>query len=677
MQIPAGMSSLTDRLPKLPGTRKADSDKEEEDNDFETRIETPLLSDYISVQGNNLVVLRGIGLVTGLNGTGGDPPPSYMRTQLREEMVRRGIKDAGFILKSSNTALVVVTAYLPPMVRNGQKFDVRVALPPNSEATSLKGGYLLETRLFEEQNVPGEGALKGHEYAVAGGAILTALGAKNSVDTKNALLRRGSVPGGARSKTSRDLEVVLRNDVRSLRNSKRIANVISERFHHYNQYGQRESLAEAKTDVLISLKVHPSYKNNFPRYQQVIRSIAFKETEVSRRMRLEMLSKDILDPDASGRAALQLEAIGSDAIPFLKPALESDSDEVRFHAAVALAYLEDSSGVEVLKEAVADEPAFRVYALAALSVINDANGVMALRELLNDDTLEARYGALRALHENSPRDPALGTKEAESQFVLRRISGDDNPMVHVTRYRSPEVSIFGTNQQLRVPLVLSAGHKFRVMGRAGDNSLTITKYEVGVPPIRRQVSTRLVDVVETLGELGAHYPDVVQLLIEADQQHNLTGDLGIDRLPQAGRTYRRESDSSSMTADSKSSRRRKVGSEALIPDLFDRLDEDLDESEGGEEESRLSSMLAMAPDEPSSHENTGLADKDEATPEVEQVSFESLDLSDESSNLSDEVLTDDEGPVGIGSLDEPTVEKAEFRGTLWQRFGAAIKRPFR
>jgi HEAT repeat protein len=61
-----------------------------------------------------------------------------------------------------------------------------------------------------------------------------------------------------------------------------------------------------------------------------------------------MLARDILDPEkcqniVSGVAAcptaLQLEAIGDEAIPFLKDALESDSFDVRFQAAQSLAYL--------------------------------------------------------------------------------------------------------------------------------------------------------------------------------------------------------------------------------------------------------------------------------------------------------------------------------------------------
>ncbi|MFN9968891.1 MAG: flagellar basal body P-ring protein FlgI, partial [Phycisphaerae bacterium] len=140
--------------------KKKDKKEDEEDNDFGNKTDTPLLKEYVSIQGNNTVVLRAVGLVVGLDGTGDDPPPSALYTALRHEMSRRGVeaKDQKKLLQSKDTCLVVVTAYLPAMVRKGQKFDVTVAVPPNSDARSLKGGWLLETRLFEEQNVEGRGS---------------------------------------------------------------------------------------------------------------------------------------------------------------------------------------------------------------------------------------------------------------------------------------------------------------------------------------------------------------------------------------------------------------------------------------------------------------------------------------------------------------------------------------
>lgn len=560
---------------------------DEEDNDFGTSIKTPLLSEYMSVQGNTVITLRGVGLVTGLNGTGGDPSPSALRTQLQNEMARRNVPDVKRILASQDTALVVVTAYLPAMVRKGQRFDVRVAIPPQSKATSLKGGHLLETRLFEEQNVEGRGALKGHEYAVAGGAILTNLGVKGSAEERQGELMYGTIPGGAMSRTERDLSIVLRREKKGFRNSKRIADAVSERFNRYNNFGQKIPCAVAKQDDLISLKVHPQYINNFPRYQAVIRSIAFNESEVARRIRVERLARDIMDPDKAQMAALQLEAIGDSGIPFLKDALESTDFEVKFQAAQALAYLGDGSGISILHEAARDQPAFRVYSYVAMSVIDDADAVIALRELMNSDSMETRYGAFRALKELDPNDPWLRPVEFGSRFRLHVIDVTGEPMVHVTRRRSPEVVVFGAEQRLRLPAVLNAGQNFKVIGATGEHEVEVIMYKLNEEPKRQRVSDRLIDVIRACGDLGATYPDIVQLLIEAEQQHNFVGQFGIDRMPQAGRMYLTET-AAADSEESDDESGKLIGNKRQVPELFDELDEE--ELRENETEEKLSNL---------------------------------------------------------------------------------------
>ena len=560
---------------------------DDDDNDFGTSIKTPLLSEYMSVQGNTIITLRGVGLVVGLNGTGGDPSPSAYRTQLQNEMSRRNVPDGKRILASQDTALVIVTAYLPAMVRKGQHFDVRVAIPPQAKATSLKGGWLLETRLFEEQNVEGRGALKGHEYAVSGGAILTNLGVKGAPEERQGELMYGTIPGGAMSKTERDLSIVLRREKKGFRNSKRISDAVSERFNRYNNFGQKIPCAVAKQDDLISLKVHPQYINNFPRYQAVIRSIAFNESDVARRIRVERLARDIMDPNKAQTAALQLEAIGDNGIPFLKDALESTDFEVKFQAAQALAYLGDGSGISILHEAARDQPAFRVYSYVAMSVIDDADSVIALRELMNSDSMETRYGAFRALKELDPNDPWLRPLEFGSRFRLHVIDVTSEPMVHVTRRRSPEVVVFGADQRLKLPVVLNAGQNFKVIGATGEHEVEVIMYKLNEEPKRQRVSDRLVDVIRACGDLGATYPDIVQLLIEAEQQHNFVGQFGIDRMPQAGRMYLTDTEKSDSDPSEDESGKL-IGNKRQVPELFDELDEE--ELRANETEEKLSNL---------------------------------------------------------------------------------------
>jgi len=559
--------------------------KKQEDNDFGSRVETPLLSEYIGMQGNGLVTLKGVGLVTGLNGQGGDPAPSGLRTQLQNEMARRGVKEANKILSSPDTAMVVVIAYLPTMVRKGQKFDVRVVLPPDARAQSLKGGWLLETRLFEEHTVDNQVSLRPQEYAVAGGAVLTGLGVEDVRGERQAELMAGTIPGGAISKVDRDLRIMLLSDKRGIRNAQRVAEAVSARFHKYNKYGEKISCAEAQTDSLVNLQAHAQYRNNIPRYQAVIRSIALKESDVSRRMRMESLARDVMDLERCQSAALQLEAIGEDAVPFLRDALESENFEVRFASAQSLAYLGDPAGVSVLKEAAKNQPAFRVYALVALSVIReDAEAIMALRELMSSGSLETRYGALRALKELDPRDPFLNPIEFENRFVVHVIDCEGEPMVHVTRRRMTEVTLLGSDQRLRLPAVLNAGDRLRIIGDAGDDSVEVIRYALDAEPERYRVPNRLADILRALGELDASYPNVVQFLVEADSQHNLMGPFGIDRLPQAGRVFSRSSghpggdesatDEAAAAAEAHESagKARRVGNPRLVPELFDTLD---------------------------------------------------------------------------------------------------------
>lgn len=146
-------------------TKTKDKSKERFDEGFDLddqkEVQPPFIGDYVTVSGLNLVTLEGVGLVTGLDGTGGDPPPSQFRTQLLDDMRRRDIPDPNRIISSPSTALVIVRAYLPPLVQPGDRFDVEIRVPDGSTVTSLNGGWLLECRLTERAIVPGKGILEG------------------------------------------------------------------------------------------------------------------------------------------------------------------------------------------------------------------------------------------------------------------------------------------------------------------------------------------------------------------------------------------------------------------------------------------------------------------------------------------------------------------------------------
>jgi flagellar basal body P-ring protein FlgI len=523
-----------------------------------------LLGDYIKVSGYNWVVLEGVALVVNLDGTGEDPPASPLRAMLLEDMRRRKVEDPQTLLRSLDTAMVIVRAYLPPLIKKGEHFDVEITLPDGSKTTSLAGGYMLECDLKEHAYVQGGGTREGKLMAKAKGPILLATG-EGDARYETANLRRGTIPGGATYVMDgmRKLTAIVRNDFRSARLTHRIAQRIGDRFHDYDEHGLQQPLAKALTDLKVELSVPEKYRDNFPRFQQVIRNIALKETEVERHMRIKALRDNLMIPEMCEQAALELEAIGSASAPVLKEGLKASDLECRFRAGESLAYLGDPAGVAALAEAADKEPAFRVFALVALASLDDGSAFQALYTLMNHESLETRYGAFRALSEANPNDPNVQGEKMPGGYSLHVLKTTGNPMIHVTQRRKAEITIFGANQEFNTPFVARAGQKILVKADSGSSKVRVVRIAANEQPQAREVSPRVADVIKACAELQAGYPDIVQLLVQAEHNANLPGHVGIDEMPQAGRVYVRH------LPENRGSSETTVGSENQMPNLFE------------------------------------------------------------------------------------------------------------
>ena len=146
------------------------------------------IKDIAKVQGVRSNQLMGYGLVVGLNGTG-DSNKSVETIQSIVNMLKTyGVSVNQSSLKSDNVAAVMVTATLPPFVREGDTIDITVS--SIGDADSIQGGTLLQTPLR---------AGNGTVYAVAQGAVSTggfAAGRGSSTSTKN-FPTVGMTPNGA------------------------------------------------------------------------------------------------------------------------------------------------------------------------------------------------------------------------------------------------------------------------------------------------------------------------------------------------------------------------------------------------------------------------------------------------------------------------------------------------
>ncbi len=127
------------------------------------------IRDLTEVEGVRTNQLVGLGLVTGLNGTGGKSPITrqlamnlIQRYGLRVDPELRARLRNDTSEKTDNLSVVTVTADLPAFARNGQTIDVLVSA--FDDAKNLAGGQLIMTPLK---------GVDGEIYAVASGAIST------------------------------------------------------------------------------------------------------------------------------------------------------------------------------------------------------------------------------------------------------------------------------------------------------------------------------------------------------------------------------------------------------------------------------------------------------------------------------------------------------------------------
>jgi flagellar P-ring protein precursor FlgI len=142
------------------------------------------VKDFVEVDGARANVLRGYGLVTGLNGAGDSPKGESAR--LLKNLLQNLVSPDAVVdrIDARNAALVLVTAELPPFQKKGTRLDVSVTAL--GDARSLAGGELQLADL--------RGPLGRQDpavYALASGRLVLQGDARRGNPTA------ATVPGGA------------------------------------------------------------------------------------------------------------------------------------------------------------------------------------------------------------------------------------------------------------------------------------------------------------------------------------------------------------------------------------------------------------------------------------------------------------------------------------------------
>jgi hypothetical protein len=374
---------------------------------------------------------------------------------------------------------------------------------------------------------------------VAGGPVIVGFGEGD----EGQKLTRGRIWGGGRCRVPRPFHLVLNPNQQQARIAANVATRINEAFQTAG-FGPASEVARAENNVIVVLTPPAQYRLNLPRFLRVVRMVPLEDFSaeaagdgpaVPYRSRV---ADDLLDPARAVVAALRLEALGTDSVPALKVGLENESPLVRFCAAESLAYLGSPSCGEELARVVRQQPYLRAYALTALASLDEAVCNVKLKELLHEDLDdEVRYGAFRALRTMDDREPAVAGERLGETFSLHTVPGGSKPFVHVSVARRPEIVFFGESPRLVPPFSIVAG-EFTITAGADD----VDRCVVSHYPLHRggtggkvRCSLEVAEVVKAMAGRGASYPEVLELLRQADGCRNLSCRVRHDALPQAAR----------------------------------------------------------------------------------------------------------------------------------------------
>ncbi len=537
-------------------------------SDDEQRVR--LVGDLASPYGTAWLFVESVALVTQLPGTGSDPPPSPMREQMIKEMQTHDVKQATTTLASPQTAMVLVRGQIPPGAQKGDTFDVAVVNPPRSKTESLRGGFLMQSRMREHM-VLGNAMREGHVVALAKGEIIVDAFFDDADNPANEV--RGRALGAGIVQRSRPLGLYIVDDYASVRTSAAIGAAINLRFHHFD-HGTKKGVANPTRDNVVELAVHPRYRNNLGRYLTVIRNIPVVKSQKLLIDRVRVLERMLLEPTTSQKAALQLEAIGEDGVPALRLGALSPDPEVRFYSAESLAYLDDTDAAEPLYHAARDERAFRWRALAALSTLNSFQAQEYLEKLMNSSSAETRYGAFRALRERNPRDPMVRGELLDKKFRYHVVGTTGESMIHFSRSRRAEVVVFGQDIRIHPPEFLFAGKEILIK-REDNETLRLSRFAVDGEDVHLTCSTKLDDMVRAIVQLDGGYAEVFAAVKEAKARGLLDARLEVDALPHPNRRFNRQEDDAEVTEPEP-----RFHVTNPIPDLFiDRLSEEHEDSD--------------------------------------------------------------------------------------------------
>jgi len=165
--------------------------------------------------------------------------------------------------------------------------------------------------------------------------------------------------------------------------------------------------------------------------------------------------------------------------------------------------------------------------------------VEELSVLLNDDSVETRYAAFRALRNSAPDDPLIRGEKMAGRFFMHQVGSEGPPLVHISKQDRSEIVLFGDSIPLTSPVILFGGERITVRDTV-DGRMKVKRLSDGEDQDQQMVvDATLPEVLRAVSELGARYTDIVDIIGQAKRNGCLDCRVAYSALPKDGRTFDR------------------------------------------------------------------------------------------------------------------------------------------
>lgn len=501
-----------------------------------------------NLQNDQPFLVSGWGLVVNLDGTGGSRQMSNnVKAFMVKEMARKGFGSKltpefadvtpEQVLADRNAAIVAVYGWLPPAAKKGQWFDIAIKAGAD-DVTSLAHGTLYDTELA----IDGANAMDPNRrvniWATAYGPVFVnpafALNVSQNPDgaTKRSL-RSGLVLGGGQVMADRPLLLRLREPERRL--SKNIEFRVNEAFH-------QDKVCTAFDEGFCQLWLPDKYADDWEHFAKLVQHVYLQGgSEAFARAKARQLVEEAHKPGAPLQdISYCWEGLGEYALSAIAPLMTDPSEDVRFAAARAAAYIGDPSGAAeraLYDIASNDQSPRQVAAVQVLGKVPNSRAInQLLRSLLDSDQTTVRVEAYNILARAG--DPAISRQLVRSasqplnqKFVLDFVHCKGKPLIYATRIGVPRIAIFGNVPEMTIPVSFSAmDERLMIASQAVGHDVTIFYRNAHLRrPVQMSCPSDVANLLMRLagqmddgtGELDFSYAEIVAILQSMTTQQTL------------------------------------------------------------------------------------------------------------------------------------------------------------